>query len=146
MQFQILLSFRYPKTSFVLQFFPIYVSFWVVFLWATLSYFLKKLGLWVSKNRISVKTYANVSIKNFLILTLFSTVHSFLYVHTGFRTSRIAIKPNWNNYYNIPNVPTTLYLSQMKQISSTHYFLDLFTNPTALAISYFGSHIYLNAS
>ena len=49
---------------------------------------------------------------------------------SGFRTFRIAIKANWNNYYNISNVLTSLYLSQMKRISGSHYFLDLFTNPT----------------
>ena len=56
----------------------------------------------------------------FILYTFFS----------GFRTLRIAIKANWNNYYNISNVPTSLYLSQMKRDSGSHYFLDLFTNPT----------------
>ena len=44
---------------------------------------------------------------------------------------RIAIRPNWNNYYNIANVLTTLHLSQMKRISSSHYFFHLFTNSTS---------------
>ena len=65
-----------------------------------------------------------------MILPLLTTVHSFLYVHIRFRTFRIAIKPNWNNYYNISNAPTTLYLSLMKRISGSHYFLDMFINPT----------------
>ena len=52
------------------------------------------------------------------------------FVHVRFRTFRIAIKANWTNYCNISNVLTTLYLSQMKRISGSHYFLDLFTNPT----------------
>ena len=43
---------------------------------------------------------------------------------------RIAIELNWNNYYNISNAPTALYLSQMKGISDWHCFLDLLTNPT----------------
>ena len=91
-------------------------------------FFLKKEELGLSKSRISVKTYVTVSSRNFLILPLLNTVHSFLYVDICFRTFRIVIKPNCNNYYNIPNVPITLYLSQMKQISGSHHFLDLFTN------------------
>ena len=58
------------------------------------------------------------------------TVHSFLYVHIRFRTFKIAIRSNWNNNYNITNVPTTLYMSQMKGISGWHYFLHLVTNST----------------
>ena len=34
----------------------------------------------------------------------------------------------------------------MKRISGSHYFLDLFINPTNCAISYFGVHIYVNGS
>ena len=37
-------------------------------------------------------------------------------------------KPNWSKDYNITKVPTTLCLSQMKQISGSHYFLHLFPN------------------
>ena len=105
-------SFRYPKANFVFQFFHTSVLFWVRFPWATLSHFLKKQRLRLSKNEISTKTYETVSTSNFL--TQF-TVHYFLYVHIRFRTFRIATRPNWNNYYNITNVPTTLYLSQMKR-------------------------------
>ena len=60
--------------------------------------------------------------------SILTRVHSFFYVHIRFRKFRIAIRPNRSNYYNITNVPTTLYLSQMKQISGSHYFLHLFTN------------------
>ena len=135
-------SFHYRKASFVLQFFHIYASFWVLFPRPTVNHFSKKgkaCGC-PKSNETLVKTYATVSASNFLILPLLTTIHSFLYVHIRFRTFRIAIKPNWNNYYNISNVPTTLYLSQMKRISSWQYFLDLFTNPTNGTISYFGVH------
>ena len=67
-----------------------------------------------------------------MILPLLTTVHYFLYVHIRFRTFKIAIKPNWNSYYNISNVPTTLYLSQMKRICGSHYFLDLLTKSDLL--------------
>ena len=53
-----------------------------------------------------------------------------LCVHICFTTFKIAIKANWNIYYNISNVSATLNLSQMKRISGSHYFLDLFKNPT----------------
>ena len=60
-------------------------------------------------------TYATVSSRNFLILPLLTTVHSLHYVQIGFRTFRTDIKPNWNNYNNRSNVPTTFCLSQMKR-------------------------------
>ena len=62
-----------------------------------------------------------------MIQPLLTTAHSFLYVHIRFR---IAIIPNWNNYYNITKVPTTLCLSQIKRISGSQYFLRLFANST----------------
>ena len=83
-----------------------------------------------------MKTYATVSTRKFWILPLHTTVHSFLMytfilcVHICFTTFKIAIKANWNIYYNISNVSTTLNLSKMKRISGSHYFLDLFKNPT----------------
>ena len=63
-----------------------------------------------------------------MIQTLLAIVHSFFYVHIRFRTLRKDLRPKWKNYYDISNVPTTLYLSQMKSISDSHYFLHLFTN------------------
>ena len=104
-------SWIYPKTNFVLQFFYILVSFRVFLPWATLSHFLRKYGLWLFKNGMSVKTYATVSTSNFLIQPLLTTVDSFLYVHIRFRIFRVVIWTNWNNYYNITNVPTTLHLN-----------------------------------
>ena len=67
-----------------------------------------------------------------MILPLLTTVHFFLYVHIRFRALRIAIKPNWNNYYNISNLPSTLYLSQMKLIFGSHHFLYLLTKSDLL--------------
>ena len=65
---------------------------------------------------------------DFLIQPLLTTVQPFLYGHICFWTFRITIRTNWNNYYNITNVPTALHLSQMKRFSGSHYFLHLFTN------------------
>ena len=42
-----------------------------------------------------------------------ATFHHFLYVHIGFWILRIAIRPNWNNYHNITNAPTSLHLRQL---------------------------------
>ena len=61
---------------------------------------------------------------------LLTTVLSFLDVHIRFRTFRIVVRPNWNNYYNITNVSTKLWQNQMKTISGSHCFLHLFTNLT----------------
>ena len=102
----------------------------MLYLGATLSHFFKK-----SKNCGCPKTeYQQRHIKkkkqektastsNFLIQPLLTTAQSFLYVQIRFRTFRIAITPSLNNYYNITNIPTTLYLSQMKRISCSHYFI-----------------------
>ena len=59
-----------------------------------------------------------------------ATVHPFLYVHSGFWTLGIAIRPNWNKYHNMTNAPTSLHLSQTKRISDSHYFFLFFTNST----------------
>ena len=40
-----------------------------------------------------------------------------------FRIFRVVIWTNWNNYYNITNVPTTLHLNQIKRILGSHQFL-----------------------
>ena len=45
---------------------------------------------------------------------------------------RMAIRPNWDKFYNMTNLPTTLHLSQMKQVSGSHYFLCPFTDLTLL--------------
>ena len=45
---------------------------------------------------------------------------------------RMAIRPNWDNFYNMTNLPTTLHLSQMKQVSGSHYLLCPFTDLTLL--------------
>ena len=53
----------------------------------SLSHFLKRQGLWRSKNRISMKTYETVSTSNFLIPLLSAHwIHSLLYVQIWFRT------------------------------------------------------------
>ena len=90
-------------------------------------------------NGISVKTYATVCTRYLLILPLLTAIHSF-YVHIPacLRAFRIAIKPHRNNYYNISNVPAGLEMNQMKWISVSQYFIDLFTNSTNCSnISYF---------
>ena len=88
--------------------------------------------MWLSRNRILVKT--NVSISRLVIFWYnhysLATVHLFLYVHIGFWMLRIAVRPNWSNYHNITNAPTSLLLSQIKPISDSHYFLLFFTNST----------------
>ena len=99
--------FCYPKTSFVIQFFYIKVSFRVIFPWTSVSHFLKKeRAVTVQKVAVSVMTYTTASIRNLLILPLRTTLHSlFFYVHIRLTACRIAIKPNYiNNYYNISNV------------------------------------------
>ena len=99
--------FRYPKPSFVFQFFHIYVSFRMLFYWTTTSHFFKKVRAVAVQieNGISVKTYATVPTRNFLILPLLTTAHYFLYVHIRFRTFRTVVKPNWNNYYTYYIIP-----------------------------------------
>ena len=86
--------------------------------------------MWLSRNRVLLKT--NVS-TNWLVTFWYNyyslaTVHPFLYVHIGFWILRIVIRPNWNNYHNITNAPTSFHLSQIKRISGSHYLLLLFTN------------------
>ena len=71
-----------------------------------------------------------MSTSDFLIQQVITKVHSFLYVHIGFWTFRIDLRPNWNNYCNISNVPITLHVSQMKRISGSHYFIYLFKHWT----------------
>ena len=73
--------------------------------------------MWLSKNGISVKTYATVS-TSWLDTTTTHYSSPFLYVHIGFWILRIVIRPNCNNY-NITIVPTTSHLSQTKRISSS---------------------------
>ena len=127
-------SFRYPKASFVLQFFHIYVSFRMLFPWATVSHFFKKSkGCGCPKhNGISVKTYATVSTRNFLIPALLTTVHSFLYVHIRFRTFRIAIRLNWNNYYNITNITPEYYIiPESNKMDFQLTLLQKLVHPTA---------------
>ena len=63
------------------------------------------------------------------------TTVSFLFEHILFKTFRIAIRPNWNNYCNITNIPTISCLSLMKRISGSHCFLHLFTNSTTQHVS-----------
>ena len=72
---------------------------------------------------------------DFLIQLILTKGDPFLYVHTDFWRLRIAIRSNWNNYYNITNVPTTSRISQMKQISDSHCFLHLFTNSASQHVS-----------
>ena len=54
-----------------------------------------------------------------LIQPILTTVHPFFHVHIGLLILGIAIRRNWNNYYNITDVPTTLHLSQMNPIFSS---------------------------
>ena len=58
-----------------------------------------------------------------MIQPLLTTIHSFLYVQSHFGTFRIAITPSWNNCYNITNVTTRLYQSQMKWISGSYLYI-----------------------
>ena len=62
-----------------------------------------------------------------MIEPLPTTVHSFLYVHIRFRTIRIAIRPNWNDYYIY-----IYYYNWVKwyELSGSHLFLCLFTDTT----------------
>ena len=48
----------------------------------------------VAVQGISIKTYVTVSTSNFLTHPPLTPAHSFLYVHTRFRTFRIATRPN----------------------------------------------------
>ena len=75
-----------------------------------------------------------VSTSNFLIQSLLTTVHSFLYAQTHYGTFRIAITPSWNNCYNITNIPTKLYQSQMKPISGSFHFISPQIRLTALSL------------
>ena len=82
---------------------------------------------WLPTNRISVKTYSTISTSIFLTQTLPTAVHSFLYVHIRFRTFTIAIRPTSNNFYDITNVPTTLYLSRRRR-TSVFFFLPCWSS------------------
>ena len=68
---------------------------------------------------------------NFLIQAVLIPVHHFLFVHIVFWILRKIIRPNWNNYFSITNVPTTLHMIHMKRISGYNYFLHLFPNVTS---------------
>ena len=61
-----------------------------------------------------------------MIEPLPTTVYSSLYVHIRFRTVRIAIRPNWNDYYT---------WVKWNELSGSHHFLRLFTNTTNYTIS-----------
>ena len=75
-----------------------------------------------------------VSTSNFLIQSLLTTIHSFLYVQTHFRTFRTAITPSWNDCYDITNVRPKLYQSQMKRISGSYHFISSQIRLTALSL------------
>ena len=101
------------------------------------SFLIKNQGLWLSRKLTLVK----INVSTSWLVTFWynhyslATVHPFLYVHIGFWILRIAIRPNWNNYHNITNAPTSLHLSQIKRLSDSHYFLLLFTNSTLQHVS-----------
>ena len=77
------------------------------------AYLINKKRLWLSRNRITVKTYATVS-TSWLVI--------FWYNHFSLQFILLT------TCCNITNVPTTLHLSQVKRIPGFHYFLYLSTN------------------
>ena len=82
---------------------------------------------WLPTNRISVKTYSTISTSIFLTQTLPTAVHSLLYVHIRFRTFTIAMRPTSNNFYDITNVPTALYLSRRRR-TPVFFFLPCWSS------------------
>ena len=80
------------------------------------AYLINKKRLWLSRNRITVKTYATVS-TSWLVI--------FWYNHFSLQFILLT------TCCNITNVPTTLHLSQVKRIPGFHYFLYLSTNSTS---------------
>ena len=81
---------------------------------------------------------------DFLIQPLLTPVHRFLYLNIGFWILKIAIRPTWNNCYDITNYPARLHLSQMKRISGSHYFFHLSTNSTSqhLPVTALSLHVF----
>ena len=90
--------------------------------------FNKKVRAVVVPKRMSVKTCdcLHQLTSEFLAQSLLTTVHPFRYVHIDFWILRIAIRPNWDNCYNITVVPTALHLSQMKPISGSKEVFPFF--------------------
>ena len=146
MQFQVLLHFPLPWGQLWASFLPCLGIILNAFSLNNSKPLFKKVGTVAVQNWSISKDICDcllVSTRNLFVQPLLTTVHTFLYIYICFRTFRIAIRPNKNNYYNKTNVSTTFCVSQMKWIFWPTLLPSLFTNTTNCTISLWMQVSYL---